>query len=251
MYMEADLSARVTVSVFGADVLSASLNGTLTGPGPWVLSGEVGWSLWIFDVSKSFQFEWGDPAPVTAAPQSAGKILAGELQAPGNWTSTRSGALPVRLRSGLHGPLAPGDEIQVQQSRLPFGTRVETYEGTVLTDPGIWDFSASSASGIVTLGPVSDVFPERRFLAHPSVDHPFRSGLACGARLVRTDWDVPSTVIGVDAAATDDVVLDGTSTGGSVTVPPPALGDAVAFSLPAASRLRSFAAAASVTEATA
>jgi hypothetical protein len=249
MYMEADLHARVTVSVFGADVLSAGLDGTLTGPGPWVFSGEVGWSLWMFDVTKSFHFEWGDPAPVTAAPQSAGEILAGELRSAGNWTSSRSGSLPVRLRSGLRGPLAPGDEIEVRQSRLPFGTPVETYEGTALTDPGVWEFGATSASGIVTLGPVGDVFPERRFRAHPSAEYPFRSGLACGARLARMDWEVPGTAIGVDAAATDDVVLDGTSTGGPVTLPAPALADAVVFALPAANRHRSFAATASLVEA--
>lgn len=250
LHMEAGLHARVTVTVFGADLLTAGLDGSLAGPGPWVFSGTVSWSIWIFDISKSFHFEWGDHASVSATPQSAGQILAAELQSPGSWTSSRTRPLPVRVRSGVSAPLAPSDEIEVRQSRLPFGTRVETYEGNPLSDAGVWLLTTSSLSGLVKLGEVTEVFPERRFLARPSTERPFRGGLVCGARLARTDWDVPAVAVAVDSTETDDVVVDGGVTvAGAVGLPVPTLADAVLGALPTASRVRAFPRGAAILEA--
>ena len=78
----------------------------------------------------------------------------------------------------------------MRQSRLPFGTRIETMEGSRLTDAGVWTLTTTSAGSITKLGDITEIFPERRFLAEPSKERPFRGGLVCGARLGRTDWDI-------------------------------------------------------------
>src|SRR6185369_8990579 len=122
----------------------------------------------------------GDRVSIPPTPQSAGQILAAEMQQTANWTSFRTRALPVKLRSGVSAPLAPRDEIEVRQSRLPFDTRVETMEGNPLTDAGVWTLTCTSTSGIVKLFDVTEPFPERRFLARPSKERPFRSGLRAG-----------------------------------------------------------------------
>jgi hypothetical protein len=247
LLLEADLHARVTVSVFGADLLSAGLDGSLTGPGPWVLSGQANWKVWVFGISKSFHFEWGDRVSIPAAPQSAGDILGAEMQLAANWTSFRTRALPVKLRSGVSAPLAPRDEIEVRQSRLPFGTAIETMEGNPLTDAGVWTLTCSSGSGVVKLFDVTETFPERCFLAKPSKDRPFRGALTAGAHLARADWDVSAVAIAVAGTATDDVVVDGgAAVPGAVPLAPPAVHAAAAGALPATSRLRAFSRAAAV-----
>lgn len=232
LHLEAELHLRVTVSVFGADLLSAGLDGSLVGPGPWVLAGKVTWKVWIFHISKSFQLEWGARTSTAGTPQSAGQLLGDEIAATGNWTSFRLRALPVKLRSGVAGPLAPRDELEVRQSRLPFNTRVEVMEGNRLSDAGVWTLTCTGASGLTKLSDVTDVFPERRFVAAPSQERPFRSGLVCGARLGRQDWELSAVAIAVDSTATDDVIVDGGHTvTGAVALPPLRAADALASAL--------------------
>lgn len=241
LHLEADLHARVTVSVFGADLLSAGLDGSLVGPGPWVFSGTVTWKVWIFHISKSFQLDWGDRTSITGTPQSAGQLLSTEIQAAGNWTSFRTRALPVKVRSGVTAPIAPRDELEVRQSSLPFATPLEVFEGNPLSDPGVWTLTCTGASGLAKLSDVSDVFPERRFVAEPSKERPFRGGLTSGARLGRADWDVSTVAIAVDSTATDDVVVDGgTTVTGAVALPPVRAADAVTSALPTTAAARAF-----------
>ncbi|HEY0985698.1 MAG TPA: DUF6603 domain-containing protein, partial [Kofleriaceae bacterium] len=241
LHLEADLHARFTVTVFGSDLMTAGLDGSLVGPGPWVFSGTLNWKVWIFHITKHFQFEWGDRIEVTATPQSAAQILGDELQSAASWTSFRTRALPVKLRSGVGAPIAPRDELEVRQSRLPFNTALETMEGNPLSDAGVWTLSCTSASGITKLADLTDVFPERRFLAEPSKERPFRSGLLCGARLGRADWDISSVAIAVDSTATDDVVIDGGMTvAGAVALPPLTPADTVANALPMIAPARAF-----------
>jgi hypothetical protein len=250
LHVEADLHVRVTVSVFGADLLSAGLDGSLSGPGPWSFSGSVNWSIWIFSISKSFHFDWGDRGSAGATPQSAGQILGAEMAEPSNWTSRRLQALPVKLRSKANTALAPRDEVEVRQSRLPFGTRIETMEGNPLSDAGVWTLTTTSSGSIVKLDDLTDVFPEQRFLTSPSKERPFRAGLVCGARLGRRDWDISTAAIGVDSTATDDVVIDGgTTVTGPVTLPPLTAAQTVSVALPTRAPARAFTRAWSIVEA--
>jgi hypothetical protein len=239
--LEADLHVRVTVSVFGADLLSAGLDGALAGPGPWSFSGSVTWRVWIFSISKSFHFDWGDRTSIGAAPQSAGQILGAEMSEPANWTSLRVRALPVKLRTGANTALAPRDEVEVRQSRLPFGTLIETMEGSRLTDAGVWTLTTTSVGSITKLADITEVFPEQRFLAEPSKERPFRNGLVCGARLGRADWDISTVAIAVDSTATDDVVIDGdTTVTGPVMLPRLTAAQTVSVALPSMAPARAF-----------
>ncbi|GAA3349595.1 hypothetical protein GCM10020358_72330 [Amorphoplanes nipponensis] len=248
LHLEADLHVRVTVSVFGADLLSAGLDGSLSGPGPWSFSGTVSWRVWIFGISKSFHFEWGERGSIGATPQSAGQILGAEMAEPANWTPLRLRALPVKLRTGASA-LAPRDEVEVRQSKLPFGTRIETMEGNPLTDAGIWTLTTTSTGSITRLNDLTDVFPEQRFLAVPSKERPFRNGLVCGARLGRADWEVPAAAVAIDSTATDDLVIDGdTTVSGPVTLPPLTAAQTVSVALPALAPARAFTAGWSIRE---
>ena len=229
------------MSVFGADLLSAGLDGSLSGPGPWSFAGKVTWKVWIFSISKSFSFDWGERTSISAPPQSAGQILAAEMAEPANWTTLRLRAVPVRLRTGANTALAPRDEVEVRQSKLPFGTRIETMEGSRLTDAGVWTLTTTSTGSITKLGDIAEIFPERRYLAEPSKERPFRGGLVCGARLGRTDWDISTGAIAVDSTATDDVVLDGdVLVPEPVTLPPITAAQAVSFALPTTAAARAF-----------
>ena len=73
---EFDLSAGIDLR-HGTDVLaSVHLDGKLSGPSPWHISGNASLSLLFFDISVHFDKTWGDEAPPIAAPDPIAAVLA-------------------------------------------------------------------------------------------------------------------------------------------------------------------------------
>ena len=239
---ELDLSFRVTVHLFGADLISASLSGAMSGPGPWTLEGSVYWEVCGVSISKDFgPYHWGDSPPALATQQQEARQLLGDAIADAtNWTVRRNPRLAVRLRSGTDEALDPRDQIDIRQTRLPLGIDLEMNDANQLSDPGRWTLRAASG-GLGKVSDLTDVFPTRRYLQRPPKETPFRGGLVCGARVGGQGWSFPgSLVVESDESLTEDLVLD------SLPVPPQrapfdirvALGDAVLVASPAQSAER-------------
>jgi hypothetical protein len=207
LHFEADINARVKVKLFGIGLFSTSLKGALEGPSPWVISGKIKVKILFGSVSKSFRYDWGERRSLAAPPASAKEVLSLELGNSGNWSTVRTRKLPVKLRRGTGRELAPRDLIEVRQSRLPFGTPLEVLDGHPLADPGEWTLAADSTSQVEQLADLHELYPERRFLRHPSKERPFRAGLKSGARFGNDSWEVPAA-IGVDLVAYEEEVVD-------------------------------------------
>ncbi|HEY9463910.1 MAG TPA: DUF6603 domain-containing protein [Vicinamibacterales bacterium] len=207
---ELDLSFRVTVFLFGCDLISASLSGSITGPGPWSMEGSVYWEVCGVDISKDFgPYEWGDSPPQLATQQQAARQVLGDaLAAAENWTVRRNPRLPVRLRSENADAVDPRDQIDIRQTRLPLGINLEVHDANTLSDPGAWTLQPAT-SGLTKVSDLTDVFPTRRYLQRPPKETPFRGGLVSGARVAGQGWSFRSDLaVESDESLTEDLVLD-------------------------------------------
>jgi hypothetical protein len=207
---QADLAFRVTAFLFGADLISASLNGTIAGPGPWVLEASIYWEVCGVSISKDLgPYEWGgERQQLPSQRQEARQVLGDALADAANWTLRRTPRVPIRLRGESDDVLDPRDQVEVRQTRLPLGIDLEVHDANELADRGAWGLQPVSA-GLTKLADVTDVFPTRRYLARPPRETPFRGGLVSGARLGATGWTLNRALaIGSDEDVTEDLVLD-------------------------------------------
>lgn len=208
-HFESDLSFRVTAYLFGADLISASLSGSISGPCPWLFSGSIYWEVCGVSISKDLgPYEWGEAPPQRPAMlQQARQVLGDALVDTASWTIRRAPVMAVRLRPGLDGVLDPRDRIDVRQTRLPLGVYIEANDANALGDAGVW--TLQPADDLRKVADLTDVFPTRRYLTRPPKETPFRNGLVSGARLAGREWTVDeSRAIASDEDATEDLVLD-------------------------------------------
>ncbi|MGI8334771.1 DUF6603 domain-containing protein [Actinomadura scrupuli] len=117
-HMTAHLGGHVSLNVFGAGLISVKLDATLSGPGPWNVSGSASISLFFFDIGVDFDKTWGTPLDTTLPPVAVLPLLSAELAKPQSWRTKQpvSGAPLVTLRT-----LAP-DEADIVLH--PLGTLV-------------------------------------------------------------------------------------------------------------------------------
>ena len=212
---EVDLQFRVTAHLFGCDLFSAGLKGSMTGPDPWVIEGTIYWEVCGVDMSKDFgPYQWGDDlGQIGQTQEQARRVIGDAVADPASWSMRRQTALAVRLRPGANDALDPRDQIDVRQSQLPLGIALEVYDAHGLSDAGTWQLVGTG--GVAKMSDLTDVFPTRRYLRKPPKDQPFRGGLASGARFGSTAWSVPAGAVASDESLTEDRVLD------SLMVPPP------------------------------
>jgi len=191
-------------------LISASLNGAISGPGPWTMEGSVYWEVCGVDISKDFgPYEWGDSPPQLATQQQAARQVLGDALAAGeNWTVRRNPRLAVRLRSGNDDALDARDQIDIRQTRLPLGIALEVHDANQLSDPGAWTLQPATGE-LRKVSDLTDVFPTRRYLKRPPKETPFRGGLASGARVAGHGWSFRADLaIESDESLTEDLVLD-------------------------------------------
>ena len=212
---ELDLQFRVTARLFGCDLFSAGLRGSMSGPDPWVIEGTIYWEVCGVDMSKDFgPYQWGDDLGQIGQPQEQARRVIGDGVAdPASWSVRRQAGSAVRLRPGATDALDPRDQIDVRQTQLPLGIALEVYDANSLSDAGAWRLVGTG--GVAKMSDLTDVFPTRRYLRKPPKDQPFRGGLASGARFGSTAWSVPAGAVASDESLTEDRVLD------SLMVPPP------------------------------
>src|SRR5262249_11094745 len=85
-HFDGDISGAVAVSIDGFDLLSVSLDASLTGPAPWNVAGTFKVHIIFVDVHKSFSQTWGDDAPADqSAAVDVAALLATTFADPRSW----------------------------------------------------------------------------------------------------------------------------------------------------------------------
>jgi hypothetical protein len=93
-HFEVDISGTVALKASGDDLMSVSLDATLTGPAPFNISGNFKIHIVFFDVHTSFSHSWGQEAPAIAATLvDVGQLLSATFADPRSWDA--------RLPSGV------------------------------------------------------------------------------------------------------------------------------------------------------
>jgi hypothetical protein len=84
-YFIAEISASVSLKVFGMGVFGIRLRFSLEGPTPWRAKGSGSISFFFFDVSADFDETWGESRDTSLPPISVMPILRAEFEKVQNW----------------------------------------------------------------------------------------------------------------------------------------------------------------------
>ena len=222
---EFDLSAGVDLR-HGTDVLaSVHLDGKLSGPAPWHISGDASISLLFFDVSVHFDKTWGDEAPQVAAPDPLPVVLAALCDRSG-W----SGALAASARAvvttfgnpadaGDAVLLDPAGSLRIAQRAIPLGQPVTRFGGTPLgrTVQLTFDDLTVLGAAVTDPAPATEEFAPGQFLDLSDADrlslpsfNPMDAGVEVGAtavdlgsgnraRAVATPFEYDTTIVDTQA----------------------------------------------------
>jgi hypothetical protein len=131
-YFIVEISASVSLKVFGAGLFSVRLRFALEGTSPWRARGEAGISILFFEISVDFDVTWGERADTELPPVDVLPLLQAEFEKNENWRAELPAAnqLSVSLR-----PLGNGDSpelvlhpigfLRVAQRGVPLGIQVD------------------------------------------------------------------------------------------------------------------------------
>jgi hypothetical protein len=167
-HFEVSISAGFRIRWGGLTLGGVKLQGTLTGPGPLVLSGSFCFEILFFDVCWSHTFTMGsDSGPVLAAVISVVQALHPELLAPENLAATGGDDKQVAVQ--LHGTpvravISPVGEMTWMQKRVPFNTLIDRFEGNPLEAKQSLTIEATLTSTAQKVGtPIKDWFAPGSF----------------------------------------------------------------------------------------
>ena len=99
-YFIIEISASVSLRLFGMGVFSIRLEFALSGPTPWRARGTGYISFLFFEFSADFDVTWGESANTTLEPVAVLPKLSGELKKEQNWTARlpEGSSIQVSLR---------------------------------------------------------------------------------------------------------------------------------------------------------
>jgi hypothetical protein len=165
---EIEISAGMSVKVFGVGLFSVSLDFTLSGPTPWEARGSASISLLFFSIGVDFDITWGEKRDIPLPPVTVLPLLKGELDKPESWrvNNPAGGAPLVTLRS------LPSDEVDVvlhplgtvvvQQRAVPLDIRVDKVGNEAAVDVSSAHVEVDSG-GLVKLTDAGDMFALAQF----------------------------------------------------------------------------------------
>lgn len=110
---EAELSAGVSLRRGTTVLAGVTLDGKLTGPTPWHVSGEACLSCWLFDLCVPFAASFGSPQPVALPPTAIWPVLKPALEDPASWAAE----LPVAAARVV--VTAPAVDATAEDARAP------------------------------------------------------------------------------------------------------------------------------------
>ncbi len=129
---EFDFRAGMTIKVFDKTLMGIQVEGLLSGPGEWHISGKFKFSILFWDFEKSFDERWGDRPEIAATTSDVAALMQAAYSNPDNW----SAALPMGADTlvtlsaikGETGVLAhPLGQLRVTQKVAPLGVSLEKY----------------------------------------------------------------------------------------------------------------------------
>ncbi|MDD5265639.1 MAG: hypothetical protein PHO08_00740 [Methylococcales bacterium] len=194
-YFIIEISAGVSLKVFGMGLFSISLQFTLEGPTPWRAHGSGSISFLFFDVSADFDVTWGDSQDTTLPPIPVMPLLKAELEKQQNWIAELpvGNNLLVSLRklseTESSQVLHPLGTLRVSQRAAPLDIRIDKVGSQKPSDAN--QFKLVPSGDLVKVSDTDEQFAKAQFINMSDADKlsqqafdPLHSGLklASGAQ---------------------------------------------------------------------
>jgi hypothetical protein len=173
-YFIIEISASVSLKVFGLGLFSIRLQFALEGPTPWRAHGTGTLSLFFFDVSVDFDITWGDSKDTTLPPIPVMPLLHAELDKIENWKAElpANNNLLVSLRKLPEGEtdqvLHPLGSLRVSQRAVPLDLKIDKVGNQKPSDAN--EFRISPTAGLVKAGDAEEQFAKAQFLNMSDAD---------------------------------------------------------------------------------
>lgn len=133
-YFIIQISASISLKVFGIGLFSVRLRGSLEGPTPWRIAGAASVSILFFSISVDFEETWGETIDTTLPAAAVMPLLAAEYEKDTSWTASlpATSKILVSLRALDSGStpdegvvLHPLGRLQVSQRAVPLDISVD------------------------------------------------------------------------------------------------------------------------------
>lgn len=126
-----EISASLSVNVFGIGLFSVRIRGSLDGPAPYHIKGHGSIGFFFFDVDVDFEETWGERRNTELPPIAVLPILQGEINKADNWRALLPAAnsLLVSLRKMPTSEAAlilhPLGVLEISQRALPLELKLD------------------------------------------------------------------------------------------------------------------------------
>lgn len=153
-YFELSVSAGVRLRWNSTTLAGVRLEGVISGPGPFVISGKACFEILWFDICAEASITLGPSAPPPPpAVSSVVQALRQELTAPSNLAAVggedRQAVVQLRPTAGPRPVVSPLGSLEWAQHRTPFELRVERFEGSRLPRPQSVVLTSDAGQGAV------------------------------------------------------------------------------------------------------
>ena len=210
-----EVSASVSLKVFGVGLFSISLHFALEGPTPWRAHGTGSISFFFFDVSADFDITWGESKDTTLPPIAVIPLLKGEFDKLDNWRAQLppTNNLLVSLRkldeTESTEVLHPLGTLRVSQRAVPLDLKIDKVGNQKPSDAN--QFKLTATAGLVKANDADEQFAKAQFLNMSDADKlsqrafdPMHGGLllASGAQ------QLGSTKMGKRKVRYEEIIID-------------------------------------------
>ncbi|MEZ0387663.1 MAG: DUF6603 domain-containing protein [Verrucomicrobium sp.] len=167
----AELSAEVAFRRGSSVLASVHLEASLSGPAPWHVWGKASLSLWLFDVSVSFDVTFGREEPQELPPADPWPLLQAALQDPRNWAPLLpAGAFQTVSLNAVASPTAPvlvdpGAAATLRQTVVPLNRTITRFGAATPAGPDHYTVHSVTLNGhqAPDLAPLTDFFAAAQF----------------------------------------------------------------------------------------
>ncbi|MBP6826426.1 MAG: hypothetical protein KA165_07695 [Saprospiraceae bacterium] len=167
-YFIIEISASVSLKVFGIGLFSISLQFALEGPTPWRAHGTGTLSLLFFDVSADFDITWGESKDTTLPPVAVMPLIRAELDKLDNWKAELPAGsnLLVSLRKLSEAETAqvlhPLGTLRISQRAVPLDLKIDKVGSQKPSDAN--DFKLTPTAGLTKASDISEQFAKAQFV---------------------------------------------------------------------------------------
>ena len=163
-----ELSASLSVKVFGIGLFSVRISMTLEGPTPYRARGTGSISLLFFDIETDFDFTWGESKDTTLLPKAVMPDLVIEVNKLENWKALLPAGNNIlvtirKIDATTELVLHPVGSLQISQRYVPLGININKIGAQKISDAQKFSINVVDTSGLARKDAVMESFAMAQF----------------------------------------------------------------------------------------